>query len=58
MDVFVYMKQMYHSTVVALQRGLEGETICNPANEHKINSNDFLVTIATEFHYREIQQNE
>jgi voltage-gated potassium channel len=55
-DVFVHIKEMYQSTVVALQRGMQGEVICNPSNQHKLNSEDYLIIIATENYYKQIQK--
>ena len=57
-DVFVHIKEMYQSTVVALQRGLQGEVICNPSNQHKLNSEDYLIIIATENYYKQIQKSQ
>ncbi|NET70812.1 MAG: cag pathogenicity island protein Cag26 [Sphaerospermopsis sp. SIO1G2] len=37
-EAFVHIKEMYQSTVVALQRGLQGEVICNPSNQYKLNN--------------------
>lgn len=55
METFVHMKEMYQSTVVALQRGLQGEVICNPSNQYKLNHQDYLIIISTETSYKEIQ---
>ncbi|NET73968.1 MAG: cag pathogenicity island protein Cag26, partial [Sphaerospermopsis sp. SIO1G2] len=55
-EAFVHIKEMYQSTVVALQRGLQGEVICNPSNQYKLNNEDYLIIIATENSYKEIQK--
>lgn len=47
-DVFTYMKQKYQSIVVAVQKGSEGEVICNPPTDYKLENIDYLIVIATE----------
>lgn len=56
MESFIHMKQVYQSTVVALQRGSEGEVICNPSSQQKLSSDDYLLIIATENNHAEIQK--
>ena len=46
-DVFISMKQKYQSTVVALQKGSEGEVISNPPSEYQLENNDYLIVIAS-----------
>lgn len=46
LDVFMHMKQAYQSTVVALQRGSEGEVISNPDNGQIVETDDYLIVIA------------
>ncbi len=45
-DVFVDMKQKKKSTVLALQKGEEGEVIANPNADMIIEENDFLIVIS------------
>ncbi|WP_353929137.1 ion channel [Okeanomitos corallinicola TIOX110] len=55
-EAFVHIKQTYQSTVVALQKGLQGEVMCNPSNQYKLNNQDYLIIVATESSYQEIQK--
>lgn len=47
-DVFIYMKKRYQSTVVAIQKGLEGVVISNPASDQLVENSDYLIIIAEE----------
>jgi voltage-gated potassium channel len=46
-DVFISMKQKYQSTVVAVQKGSEGEVISNPPTDYQLQNNDYLIVIAS-----------
>lgn len=46
-DVFIYMKQMYQSTVVAVQKASDGEVISNPPTDYHLENNDDLIVIAS-----------
>lgn len=48
LDTFMYMKQQHQSTVVALQKGYEGEVISNPNSAHIVEANDYLIVISHE----------
>ena len=45
-EVLIYMKERYDSTVVGLQQGLEGEVLSNPPNDMILSREDFLIVIA------------
>ncbi len=47
-EVLVYMKERYNSTVVGLQQGIEGEVCSNPPNNTKLSEEDYLIVIAKE----------
>ena len=46
LDIFLQMKRDYRSTVVALQKGKEGEVISNPDNGQIVDANDYLIVIS------------
>ena len=48
LEAFTHMKQQYQSTVVALQKGFEGEVISNPENDHIVDARDYLIVISHE----------
>ncbi len=45
---FIYMKQMYKSTVIAVQKGSQGEIISNPPTDYQLEDIDYLIVIASE----------
>jgi len=45
-DIFTGMKRDHNSTVLALQRGITGDVISNPAMEMKVEQGDYLILIA------------
>ncbi len=46
-DVFIYMKQTYQSTVIGVQKGNEGEVISNPPTNYQLEDADYLIIIAS-----------
>ena len=48
MEVFIQMKQVYQSIVLAVQKGSEGEVISNPPSNYQLENNDYLLVIAHE----------
>ena len=46
MDVFVYLKQSYHSIAVAIEKEPEGEVISNPPADYPLRKEDDLIVIA------------
>jgi voltage-gated potassium channel len=48
MEVFIQMKQVYQSIVLAVQKGSEGEVISNPPSDYQLENNDYLLVIAHE----------
>ena len=46
LEVLLYMKQRYNSTVIGIQSGIDGQVTSNPANETKILEGDSLIVIA------------
>jgi len=48
LEVFSEMKRSKHSTVVAVQKGAEGEVISNPPMDYRLEKDDFLILIAPE----------
>lgn len=46
LELFIYIKQVYHSTIIAVQKGNEGEVISNPKNEYIMEFDDYLILIA------------
>lgn len=46
LELFIYMKQVYHSTIIAIQKGSKGEVISNPNNDYLMEENDYLILIA------------
>lgn len=45
-DVFIQMKQVYQSVVLAVQKGSDGEVISNPATDYQLENNDYLLVIS------------
>ena len=45
-DVFIQMKQVYQSVVLAVQKGSDGEVISNPAADYQLENNDYLLVIS------------
>lgn len=48
MEVFIQMKQVYQSIVLAVQKGSEGEVISNPPSDYQLENDDYLLVIAHE----------
>ena len=46
LEIFIYMKKVYYSTVIAIQREAEGEVISNPNNDYIVEKDDYLILIA------------
>lgn len=49
-DVFMQMKQVEQSIVVAVQKGSEGEVISNPPADYQLEDIDYLIIIASRKH--------
>ncbi|MDF5724038.1 MAG: ion channel [Rhizonema sp. PD37] len=47
-DIFIYVKQMYQSTVIAVQKGSLGEVISNPPTNYQLEDTDYLIVIAND----------
>lgn len=47
-DVFIQMKQVYQSIILAVQKGKEGEVISNPPPDYHLEDIDYLIIIASQ----------
>ena len=45
MKVFIYMKEVYQSIIIAIQKGEKGEVISNPASDYTLGDTDYLIVI-------------
>ncbi|HEY85955.1 MAG TPA: cag pathogenicity island protein Cag26 [Chloroflexi bacterium] len=45
-EIFTEMKQTHRSTVIAAQKGNEGEVISNPPVNHRLEQGDYLIVMA------------
>ncbi len=46
MELFIYMKEVYQSIIIAIQKGEEGKVISNPASDYILEASDYLIIIA------------
>ena len=46
-DIFMKMKKDSQSTIIAIQKGNEGEIISNPSPEYQLGADDYLIFIAS-----------
>ena len=46
-DIFIKMKKDSQSTVIAIQKGNEGETISNPLPDYQLKKDDYLICIGS-----------
>lgn len=47
-DLFLKIKQEYHTTIIAIQKGNQGMTITNPPLDYRLEPGDYFIMIATE----------
>ncbi|HBB35311.1 MAG TPA: cag pathogenicity island protein Cag26 [Cyanobacteria bacterium UBA8803] len=47
-EVLIYMKEVYQSIVLGVQKGSEGEVISNPPADYHLEDNDYLIIIGSE----------
>ena len=45
-DVFVEMKRSNRSTILAVQKDMEGEVVSNPPVDYRLAANDYLIVIS------------
>ena len=45
-DVFTEMKRSNHSTILAIQKDMEGEVISNPPVDYQVTAGDYLIVIS------------
>ncbi|MEM7033035.1 MAG: ion channel [Chloroflexota bacterium] len=45
-DAYIAMKKNFDSIVLAIQRGVDGDVISNPPQDHQLQADDYLIVIA------------
>ncbi|MFQ5772059.1 MAG: potassium channel family protein [bacterium] len=48
MELFTEMKRINHYIILAVQRGNQGEVICNPPGDYQVEAGDYLILISKE----------